>query len=183
MVDQVDSLKKMGIGFCDYINSDLPFIEREIIIERVKSGEISILYLSPELLLSYDIRAFIGERKLGLLVIDEAHLVTTWGRDFRVDYWYLGNYLKKMRKYTDYSFCVFALTATAVYSGKNDTVFDTIDSLNLELPVIRLGDVKREDIIFKIRAFSYTGNHELKKIDKTKEVIMGYLDSNEKALV
>ena len=87
MEDQVDAIKKdRKFDKVAYLNSNLSLIEREKIIEACKEGNIDILYLSPELLMSYDIRHFIGERNLGLMVIDEAHLITTWGRDFRVDY-------------------------------------------------------------------------------------------------
>ena len=102
MKDQVAAIKSdRGYEKVAYINSELTLIDREKIIEDLQAGEIDVLYLSPELLLSYDISFFIGQRKLGLLVIDEAHLITTWGRDFRVDYWYLGGYVRKIRKYND----------------------------------------------------------------------------------
>ena len=87
MYDQVEALQRdRNYHKAAYINSDKTLIERQDIIEKIAQKEISVLYLSPELLLSYDIRTFIGDRQLGLLVVDEAHLVTTWGRDFRVDY-------------------------------------------------------------------------------------------------
>ena len=107
-----------------YINSELSLIDRDRIIEDCKNGETDILYMSPELLLSYHISHFIGERNLGLLVIDEAHLITTWGRDFRVDYWFLGNHIRKIRKYSNMNFPMVAVTATAIYGGDNDMVFD-----------------------------------------------------------
>lgn len=81
MNDQVNSLKKTGIDIARTINSNtLPF-EREKILEEVEDGTCSILYLSPETLQArYDIKTLIGSRYLGLLIIDEAHIVTTWGR-------------------------------------------------------------------------------------------------------
>ncbi|MBK7556753.1 MAG: hypothetical protein IPI55_19805, partial [Flavobacteriales bacterium] len=85
----------------------------------MSNAVVDVLYLSPELLLSYDISHFLGERKLGLVIIDEAHLVTTWGRDFRVDYWFLGNHLRKTRKYSGHDFVIMACTATAVFGGTN----------------------------------------------------------------
>ena len=57
------------------------------------------------------------------MAIDEAHLVSTWGRGFRVDYWYLGTHLNKLKKYyvdqdgNSIDFPIIALTATAVYCG------------------------------------------------------------------
>lgn len=186
MYDQVYALKEMGINFVAYINSDISLFEREKIIEDIKNGKVSILYLSPELLLSYDIRSFIGNRKHGLLVIDEAHLVTTWGRDFRVDYWYLGNYIKKLRKYSNYLFPVLALTATAVYTGKNDNVFETVETLNMQTPRLYIGNIRRNEIKFEINHFEYEKNqtnHELAKMEKTKEIIMRNIDNSIKTIV
>lgn len=183
MYDQITALRDKGVNFCAYLNSDISFVEREDIIEKIQSGEISILYLSPELLLSYDIKTFIGDREIGLLVIDEAHLVTTWGRDFRVDYWYLGNYIRKIRKYSNSNFPVLALTATAVYNGPNDIVFETIDSLNMQLPDKYIGNIRRDEIEFVFNKFKYSGNHESMKKEKTKEVIEGYVYENNKTIV
>ncbi len=96
MKDQVNQIwTERGFKKVQYINGELSLIDRDRVIEECKNGEIDILYMAPELLLSYDISFFIGERKLGLLVIDEAHLITTWGRDFRVDYWFLGQHINK----------------------------------------------------------------------------------------
>jgi len=177
MYDQVSALKEKGITDACFINSDISFIKRQENIDALHSGEKSILYLSPELLLSYSISEFIGERTLGLLVIDEAHLVSTWGRDFRVDYWYLGKYLRNVRKYTQQNFPVIALTATAVYGGENDVVFETIESLNMRIPKLYIGNVRRNEIKFSINEFSYEGNHEEEKIKNTvKRIEQNILD-------
>lgn len=183
MYDQVRSLKQRDINFVAYINSDIPLIEREKIVKEIKKGETSILYLSPELLLSYDIRNFIGDRGIGLLVIDEAHLVTTWGRDFRVDYWYLGNYIRKLRKYSKQMFPVLALTATAVYLGENDIVFETIESLNMQTPKLYIGNTRREEITFEIKSFEYKKNHELAKMRHTERIIKDSIKNNRKIIV
>lgn len=183
MYDQVTSLKNKGIDISAYINSDITFIERERIIKEFKQGSKSILYLSPELLLSYDVRQFIGDRKLGLLVIDEAHLVTTWGRDFRVDYWYLGTYIKRLRKYLDSRFPTVALTATAVYSGQDDIAFSTIESLNMQLPILHMGSARRDEIQFDIKKFDFTGSHEERKVEKTAELVINNIKNNIKTIV
>lgn len=183
MYDQVIALKLRGVQISAYINSDISLVERGEIIEKINNGDISILYLSPELLLSYDIRTFIGNRKIGLLVIDEAHLVTTWGRDFRVDYWYLGNYIRKLRKYSNNFFPVLALTATAVYSGQNDIVFETIDSLNMQLPKLYIGNIRRDEITFDFHSFTFSGNHEQNKIEKTKDRLISFVESQIKTII
>ena len=138
MKDQVEQIRcERGYKKVYYINSELSLIDRERVIDDCKSGEIDILYLSPELLLSYDISYFIGDRRLGLIVIDEAHLITTWGRDFRVDYWFLGQHINKIRKIKAYHFPMVAVTATAIYGGDNDMVFDSINSLYMQRTVVK----------------------------------------------
>jgi len=188
MYDQVTALRARHVRSAAYINSDLSLIERNNVVEDIKKGEISILYLSPELLLSYDVRQFIGDRKLGLLVIDEAHLVTTWGRDFRIDYWYLGTYIKRLRKYMQQQskFPVLALTATAVYGGIDDIVFDTIASLNMQAPKLFIGNIRRDEINFDVRQFPIKGLHglhELAKLQKTEEVTISNLKNEIKSIV
>ena len=185
MYDQVTALRARNVRSAAYINSTLSLIERNNIVEAIKKGEISILYLSPELLLSYDVRQFIGDRKLGLLVIDEAHLVTTWGRDFRIDYWYLGTYIKRLRKYMQQQskFPVLALTATAVYGGIDDIVFDTIASLNMQAPKLFIGNIRRDEINFDVRQFPIKGLHELVKLQKTEEVTISNLKNEIKSIV
>ena len=186
MLDQVTALKDdRGYPKVGFINSDISIIERDNTLDGVKSGAISILYLSPELLLSYSLEYFIGNRKVGLLVIDEAHLVTTWGRDFRVDYWFLGNYIRRARKFSDFSFPVFAVTATAVYNGPNDMVFDTIHSLSMKNCKKYIGYVRRDDITFDIRPFELPPNspHANEKVNKTTEIIREFIRTGRKAIV
>ena len=133
-------------------------IEREKIIENVKNGKIDILYVSPETLIAHSIESLIGEREIGLVIVDEAHIVTTWGVGFRPDYWYLGSYLNRMRTKQDksgknkkyYPFPIFACTATAVNGGPDDTVRETVVSLYLNDPIIKIGPVKRNNIEFEI---------------------------------
>ena len=185
MKDQVNAIiKDRNFDKVAYLNSELSLIDRERIIESCKGGEIDILYMSPELLLSYDITHFIGFRRLGLLVIDEAHLITTWGRDFRVDYWFLGNHIKKMRKYHNFRFPMVAVTATAIYGGANDMVFDSIDSLVMHNPHIFIGQVKRNDIEFIVNNYErFTANYESSKITQTVEFVKNINDLKLKTLI
>lgn len=168
-----------------YLNSELSLLDRERIIDDCKNGDIDILYMSPELLLSYSIQYFIGARTLGLVVIDEAHLVTTWGRDFRVDYWFLGTHLRKIRKYYENAFPVVAVTATAVYGGSNDMVFECVDALYLSNPHLFIGSVKRQDISFYIRngELPEGPGYRKKKVQQTLEFIKAAHRSKYKTLV
>lgn len=185
MKDQVNAIiTDRNFEKVAYLNSELSLIDRERVIENCQSGEIDILYMSPELFMSYDIKHFIGERKLGLLVIDEAHLITTWGRDFRVDYWFLGNHVRKVRKYHNLSFPMVAVTATAIYGGANDMVFDSIDSLVMHNPHVFIGQVKRSDITFAVNNHDrFSTNYETNKLTQTVDFIKKINDVGLKTLV
>lgn len=183
MDDQVDGLS--GYPGAATLNSNISASQKADIISQVQAGDIDILYLSPELLLSYSITHFIGDRKLGLMVIDEAHTVTTWGRDFRVDYLFLGDYIRRTRKQLKYKFPVFALTATAVWdpTGKNDMVFETIRSLNMDPCIKFIGNVKRTNIKFSFKESGITINYEQKRRDLTIKRIREALATNKKTIV
>lgn len=186
MKDQVNAIVgERGFKRVAYLNSEISFIDRDAIIESCKKGEIDILYMAPELLLSYNINYFIGERRIGLIVIDEAHLVTTWGRDFRVDYWYIGAHINKIRKYSTHNFPIIALTATAVYGGdKNDMVFDTVDSLYLHNPHYYIGRVKRDNIKFIVGNYDPdVKDFDRAKINQTVEFVKAVAQMKVKTLV
>ena len=160
MQDQKEKLIRNGYNRVETFNSDLiSQIEKETVLRRIKSGDVDLLYLSPETLLSYSIETIIGEREIGLVIIDEAHIVTTWGVGFRPDYWYLGSYINRLRNQIQttkgknrktYRFPICAFTATAVNGGLDDSVGDTIISLYMENPIKYLGYVRRDNISFEI---------------------------------
>ena len=89
-----------------------------------------------------------------MIVIDEAHIVTTWGKQFRPDYWYLGDHIKKLRKNQmekqGRSFVVATFTATAIYHGIEDMYTETINSLHMLSPITYLGYVRRKDITIQV---------------------------------
>lgn len=185
MKDQVENLKERGVKSVAAINSDISFDERNTELARVRRGEVSIIYLSPELLLSSNIDDVLGGRKLGLVVIDEVHTVTSWGRDFRPDYWYLGSYLAKLRQ-RGMLFPMFCLTATAVYGGKDDLVNRTIGDLELGSCKLFLGNPRREDISFSIQRRSksdFPGRIDEVKFDLAVKWINEAIANGEKAIV
>lgn len=158
MKDQVYNLQEKNVSFSATINSEISPVEKANIAERIANKEVSILYISPETLLSRsDITALIGDREIGLFVIDEAHIVTTWGKAFRSDYWYLGDYLQKLRKgkkgeqSTKNNFPIATFTATAIYGGVEDMYAETRDSLIMNTPICYFGYVKRDNISIMIQ--------------------------------
>tara|TARA_R110001592_G_scaffold189452_2_gene434958 strand:- start:2429 stop:7228 length:4800 start_codon:yes stop_codon:yes gene_type:complete len=137
MKDQVDNLEKTGITEAVTINGLLDPIERSKSLERVQDGSASILYISPESLRSKTIERLILGRKISRFVIDEAHCFSSWGQDFRVDYLYIGDFIKSIQqqKNLEEGIPVSCFTATA----KRKVIYDILEyfkdklGLNLEL--------------------------------------------------
>lgn len=98
MKDQVDNLEQRGITDAVTINGMLNPIERSLAIERVVSGDASLLYISPESLRSYTTERMLLARHVVRFVIDEAHCFSAWGQDFRVDYQYIGRFILDYQK-------------------------------------------------------------------------------------
>lgn len=115
MKDQVDNLEHSGIADAVTINGLLSPIERAEAMERVESGVASILYISPESLRSRSIERILISRNVVRFVIDEAHCFSAWGQDFRVDYLYIGDFIKELqeKKHLSYTIPVSCFTATA----------------------------------------------------------------------
>jgi ATP-dependent DNA helicase RecQ len=91
MKDQVDVLKRKDINKAVTINGLLSPLERQEAMERVANGQACLLYLAPESLRSESILQLLAHRMIDRLVIDEAHCLSSWGQDFRVDYLYIAS--------------------------------------------------------------------------------------------
>ena len=115
MKDQVENLEKKGISEAVYINGLLSPIERRNALERVESGEASLLYIAPEQLRSKTIEKVLMSRTLVRIVIDEAHCFSAWGQDFRIEYMFIGEFIKHLQesKGLDTPIPVSCFTATA----------------------------------------------------------------------
>lgn len=185
MTDQVQGLELKNYTAAKTINSNISPILKQDIISKVADGAYDILYISPETLLSRsDVEQLIGDRTIGAIIIDEAHIVTTWGKGFRPDYWYLGDHIKKLRKKQieskGRSFVIATFTATAIYHGIEDMYSETINSLHMLNPITYLGYVKREDILINVEKSNVAGKKvydedkfaELEKVIK-RSLIMG----------
>lgn len=192
MNDQVKNLELKNYSFAKTINSDISPIIKQDIIEKVSDGQYHILYLSPETLLSRsDVEQLIGDRTIGMIVIDEAHIVTTWGKQFRPDYWYLGDHIRKLRKHQlekkGRSFVIGTFTATAIYHGLEDMYTETINSLHMLSPVTYLGYVKRGDIDIVInrpqKAKGARAEYELDKFEQIETVLHRAIITNKKTLI
>ena len=135
MKDQVDNLEKHGITEAVTINGLLDPIERAKSLERVEDGSASMLYISPESLRSATIERLISGRKIVRFVIDEAHCFSAWGQDFRVDYLYIGDFIKsiQVKKNLQDAIPVSCFTATAKQKVIEDIRAYFKEKLSLEL--------------------------------------------------
>ncbi|HEY8388134.1 MAG TPA: RecQ family ATP-dependent DNA helicase, partial [Parasegetibacter sp.] len=153
MKDQVDNLEKKGITEAVTINGLLDPIERAKSFERVEDGSASILYISPESLRSKSIERLILGRKIARFVIDEAHCFSSWGQDFRVDYMYIGDFIKQIQEKKNLSegIPVSCFTATARPQVIEDicTYFREKLSINLELFTSK---ASRTNLHYEVRA-------------------------------
>lgn len=184
MQDQVSQLEARGVHCATFLNSNVSHEEREERLNAIHKGEKSILYIAPEMLLTTSLETLLGGRRIGLFVVDEAHTVTSWGRDFRADYWFLGDYLERQRK-NGLHFPVLCLTATAVYGGKDDVVQDTISTLGLNQPILYLGRVRRDNIDFDIHPLDKQTDESRDefKVNHVAQKIAEYVAEGKKTLV
>lgn len=192
MNDQVKNLEVKNYSFAKTINSDISPVVKQEIMEKVANGEYHILYISPETLLSRsDVEQLIGKRTIGMIVIDEAHIVTTWGKQFRPDYWYLGDHIKKLRRNQmekqGRSFVVATFTATAIYHGIEDMYTETINSLHMLSPITYLGYVRRKDITIMVdrkqREKNSRTEYELDKFAYIEKLIQRAIITGKKTLI
>ncbi len=151
MKDQVDNLEKKGIKEAVTINGLLNPIERSESIKRVENGTASLLYISPESLRSRTIEYLLLKRNVVRFVVDEAHCLSTWGQDFRVDYLYIGDFIKslKEKKNLDYDIPVSCFTATAKQQVIEDIVTYFKRKLNLDLEIYKT-NTTRKNLKFKV---------------------------------
>ena len=114
MKDQVENLaERFSIHNAVSINGLLSPLEREEAFERVENGFAHLLYLSPESLRSPSILRLLRCREIARFVIDEAHCFSSWGQDFRVDYLYIGTFIKLLQGLAERPMPVSCFTATA----------------------------------------------------------------------
>ena len=114
MQDQVMQLQERGIHAV-FLNSTLNHPEYVATMQRVKRGEVKLLYVAPETLMRPEILLMLDESNVACLAIDEAHCISQWGHAFRPEY----RQLISVRERFANAVCV-ALTATATPRVQED---------------------------------------------------------------
>ncbi len=137
MKDQVDNLIERGITDAVTINGLLDPISRSEAIRQVMEGDVSLLYISPEMLRSKTIERILLARHLVRIVIDEAHCFSSWGQDFRVDYLYIGKFISEYqkKKRSCKAIPISCFTATAKQKVIQDICDYFKSTLNIDLQI------------------------------------------------
>ncbi len=106
--DQVFQLKKRHIP-AEYISSEQTTDQQWAVFDKLKNGELKLLYVSPERLLNRTFLEISKDIEISFLAVDEAHCISEWGNDFRPSY----QQIRDFREYIGMKIPCMALTATA----------------------------------------------------------------------
>ncbi|MCB1639400.1 MAG: RecQ family ATP-dependent DNA helicase, partial [Thiothrix sp.] len=140
MQDQVEALKQLGLRAA-FLNSTLDYAGAQAIEQALLAGELDLLYVAPERLLTERMLGLMDRSHLALFAIDEAHCVSQWGHDFRPEYQKLsvlaGRYPTVPR---------IALTATADQRTRQEI----ISQLGLEQADLYVNSFDRPNITYTI---------------------------------
>ncbi|MBQ1759482.1 MAG: RecQ family ATP-dependent DNA helicase, partial [Prevotella sp.] len=151
MKDQVDNLATRGISEAVTINGLLDPIERATAIQQVADGTANLLYIAPEMLRSKTIERLLLNRNVVRFVIDEAHCFSAWGHDFRVDYLYIGDFIRELqeKKQLGQPIAVSCFTATAKQKVVSDICDYFRSKLDLELKVFA-ANAERKNLRYSV---------------------------------
>lgn len=139
MENQIEAAEKMGLR-CDVLNSTVKD-RRESILLSLERNELDLVLVTPETLFSEDVQGKLKNIRIGLFVIDEAHCISDWGHDFRLDY----GRLKTIIQQLPHSVPVLATTATA-----NDRVVADLQSQLGDKVFISRGPLTRESLYIQV---------------------------------
>jgi len=152
MKDQIDSLQKRGIA-AERLDSSLDEKKYREVSQRIRDGRLKMLFVAPERLSNERFRNLIGNLRISMLAVDEAHCISSWGHNFRPDYLKLARAAKELRVER-----VLALTATAtpqviddIAAAFNIAAGDVVNTgfyrPNLELRVTACSDNQRAELL------------------------------------
>ena len=156
MQDQVAALAELGVRAA-FLNSTLTGAQAAEVEARVRRGELDLVYVAPERLLTPRCLELLAQSRLALIAIDEAHCVSQWGHDFRPEYLQLAVLAERFGGVPR-----IALTATAdaqtraeiierLRLGEARIFVSSFDRPNIRYRIVEKDDARRQLLDF-IRA-------------------------------
>ena len=142
MKDQVDALKAHGITAVSVINSTQTLDEYRTELTRIQRGEVKLLYISPERLRSRRFLDMLNTCVISLFVIDEAHCISQWGRDFRPAYLSICDALDALQPHV-----IALFTATAPPEIREDVT----NLLHIPTPKVMTQGIERPNLKLSVQ--------------------------------
>lgn len=139
MENQLEAAEKMGL-VCDSLNSTTKDRREEILL-ALERDELDLVLVTPETLFSDDVQARLRNIRIGLFVIDEAHCISDWGHDFRLEY----GRLKQIIRQLPSAVPILATTATA-----NDRVVADLQTQLGDRVFVSRGPLTRESLYIQV---------------------------------
>lgn len=176
MKDQVDNLNRNDIQNVWYLNWLLNPLERKDVLEKIERWGIDLLYISPEMLRSDNIRKKLSWRNIDRFIIDEAHCFSKWWHDFRPDYMFIKDFIIELWednpsikdfKTWKYKVKISCFTATAKEEVIKEIKDYFYEDLHIEFDDY-VSTVKRDNLKYQVMKFDdeYQKRQQLKKIIK-----------------
>lgn len=159
MENQKKAALKLNIK-CAALNSIVSKEERSIIIKNMVNQYYDLVFVTPETLFKEDIQIALPNMKIGLFVVDEAHCISDWGHDFRLNY---GKINKIIQKFPN-NIHVLGTTATA-----NNRVIDDLKTQFGDDVYISKGSLTRDSLyinVIKVKNVAERYTWILKNINK-----------------
>ena len=142
MDNQLSAARKMGLN-CAALNSTTAN-ERELILMGMEANTYDLVLATPESLMNKKFRQYLPDIRIGLLVIDEAHCISDWGHDFRLEY----NKIYRVIEQLQPNVPVLATTATA-----NNHVIEDLQN-QMGKPKVSRGHLMRDNLSIQILPLS-----------------------------